>query len=141
MHTSSLENSEAVKLGIKVIRLINQIANESGSSTTTVCDVLCKLDFQQGPQFEDIDSKIIEAHLSYIPICRGLGLDSLRQILEEIKHLVYNASSRRISEPIDDYICFVMKGEIKKFDLHMEKQANALQWTRYGESLREILIL
>jgi Cap4-like dsDNA endonuclease family protein len=120
MQTSSLENSEAVKLSTRVNRLISQIANECGSSTTTVCDALCKLDFQQGPQFADIDSKIIDAHLSYIPICRSLSLDSLRQIFEEIKHLIYNASSKWISEPIDDYISFVMKGETKKFDLHIE---------------------
>jgi hypothetical protein len=40
--------------------------------------------------------------------------------LEEIKHLVYNASSKRISEPIDHYISFVTEGQNKKFDLDIE---------------------
>jgi hypothetical protein len=44
----------------------------------------------------------------------------LRQIFEEINHLVYNASSMKIPVPIDDYISFVTRGEIVKNDLHIE---------------------
>jgi hypothetical protein len=60
--------------------------------------------------------------LGNIPICKGHNLDDLRQIFEDIKHLVYNASSKRVSEPISDYISFIRKGRSTKFNLEIEEK-------------------
>jgi len=98
------------------------MAVECKASKKTVTDVLSKIEFLKGPQFNDIDSKIIEAHLGNLPICKGLNLDNLRQILEQIIHLVYNASSRKISEPIRDYISFIGKSDITKLNLETEEK-------------------
>lgn len=56
-------------------------------------------------------------------VCKGLPLENLRQILEEIMHLVYNASSRRSVE-ISDYISFIRKSDQAeaKFNLDIEEK-------------------
>jgi hypothetical protein len=116
------KNSRSVQFRRTANRYVRQMVDKCGSSRRTVIDVLSRLKFQQGPQFADVDSKIIEAHLGNLPICKGLNLDNLRQILEQIIHLVYNASSRRISEPISDYISFIGNSEITKFNLEIEEK-------------------
>lgn len=122
LKTSSQNNSHTAQLRRKINRFTRTMEDECGLSSATVSNVLSKLEFLKAPQFTDIDSKIIEAHLGNIPICKGLNLDVLRQILEEIKHLVYNASSKRISEPVNDYISFIRKGESTKFNLEIEEK-------------------
>lgn len=84
---------------------------ESGSTEQDVISVLSIIEIQQGPSIEDIESKILTDHLGSRTDCLQTPLPRLKIILDSIISHIYFSSSKRVDNPIQDYITFIEGNE------------------------------
>ncbi|WP_369381544.1 dsDNA nuclease domain-containing protein [Lysinibacillus fusiformis] len=84
---------------------------ESGSTEQDVISVLSIIEIQQGPSIEGIESKILTDHLGSMADCSQTPLHKLKIILNSIVSHIYFSSSKKVDNPIQDYIAFVEENE------------------------------
>lgn len=88
-------------------RFLKWLCEESESNEQDVISVLSIIEIQQGPSIEDIESKILTDHLGSMVNCLQTPLPKLKIILDSIISHIYFSSSKRVDNPIQDYISFV----------------------------------
>lgn len=83
------------------------LCENSKSNEQDVISVLSIIEIQQGPSIEDIESKILTDHLGRMVECTQTPLPKLKIILDSIVSQIYFSSSKRVDNPLQDYIAFV----------------------------------
>ncbi|WP_413302780.1 dsDNA nuclease domain-containing protein [Bacillus sp. 1P10SD] len=83
------------------------LCEKSKSNEHDVISVLSMIEIQQGPSIEDIESKILTDHLGKMDECLQTPLPKLKLILDSIVSHIYFSSSKRVENPLQDYIAFV----------------------------------
>ncbi|PED91596.1 hypothetical protein CON43_01200 [Bacillus cereus] len=92
-------------------KFFKSLCEKSSSNEQDVINVLSIIEIQQGPSIEDIESKILTDHLGKMDECSETPLPKLRIILNSIVSHIYFASSKRVENPLQDYIAFVNGNE------------------------------
>ncbi|WP_341356782.1 dsDNA nuclease domain-containing protein [Rossellomorea sp. y25] len=88
-------------------KFFKSLCDKSNSSEQDVISVLSIIQVQQGPSIEDIESKILTDHLGKMTECSETPLPKLRIILDSIISHIYFSSSKRVENPLQDYLAFV----------------------------------
>ncbi|WP_371068842.1 dsDNA nuclease domain-containing protein [Sediminibacillus sp. JSM 1682029] len=83
------------------------LCENSKSNEQDVINVLSIIEIQQGPSIEDIESKVLTYHLGKLEQCFQTPLPKLKIILDSIVSHIYFSSSKRIENPLQDYIAFI----------------------------------
>lgn len=93
-------------------KYVQTLCTESSSTREKVIQVLSIVETQIGPSMDDIESKILTDHLGSLNDCSNTSLVQLKIMLDSIIGKIYFASSKRVLNPIKDYVALTT-GTIK----------------------------
>jgi hypothetical protein len=94
-------------------KYISRLEEKAKATREEIVQTLKITDFQSMPGLNDIEAKIITESLAKIDVCSGYSVERLQNILDKLIYTAYLASSRRLKEPIDDYLSLLTGNRIE----------------------------
>ena len=94
-------------------KYITELEKKSNATREEVVEILKITKFQTMPGLDDIEAKIVTEILSQIKLCSNYNVERLKNILNKMIYTAYLASSKKLKEPIEDYISLLNGDRIK----------------------------